>query len=70
MKNSSETIGNRTRDLPDCSAVPHITAPPCAAGHTWMKILKLHERRGAGICGMEMIGPELDAMTGLSERGS
>ena len=28
MKNSSETIGNRTRDLPACSAVPQRTAPP------------------------------------------
>jgi len=23
MKKSSETLGNRTRDLPACSAVPH-----------------------------------------------
>ena len=28
MKNSSYTIGNRTRDLPACSAVPQPTAPP------------------------------------------
>jgi hypothetical protein len=28
MKNSSGTIGNRTRDLPGCSAVPQPTAPP------------------------------------------
>ena len=28
MKNSSETIGNRTRDLLACSAVPKPTAPP------------------------------------------
>ena len=28
MKNSSETIGNRTRDLPACNAVPKPTAPP------------------------------------------
>jgi hypothetical protein len=28
MKNSSDTIGNRTRDLPVCSAVPEPTAPP------------------------------------------
>jgi hypothetical protein len=27
MKNSIETIGNRTRDLPACSAVPQSTAP-------------------------------------------
>ena len=29
-KNSIDTIGNRTRDLPACSAVPQPTAPPCA----------------------------------------
>jgi len=28
MKNSNDTIGNRTRDLPACSAVPLPTAPP------------------------------------------
>jgi len=28
MKNSSDTIGNRTRDLPACSAVPQPAAPP------------------------------------------
>jgi hypothetical protein len=26
MKNSSDTIGNRTRDLPACTAVPQPTA--------------------------------------------
>ena len=30
MKNSSDTIGNRTRDLPACSAVLQPTAPPRA----------------------------------------
>ena len=29
-KNSNDTIGNRTRDLPACSAVPLPTAPPRA----------------------------------------
>jgi len=29
MKNSSDKIGNKTRDLPACSAVPQLTAPPC-----------------------------------------
>jgi hypothetical protein len=34
MKNSSDTIGNRTRDLPACSAVPlwqgmHVPRTPC-----------------------------------------
>ena len=30
MKNSIDTIGNRTPHLPACSAVPQPTAPPCA----------------------------------------
>ena len=30
MKNFNDTIGNRTRDLPACSAVPQPTAPPRA----------------------------------------
>jgi hypothetical protein len=30
MKNSNGTIGNRTRNLPACSAVPQPTVPPCA----------------------------------------
>ena len=30
MKNSSDTFGNRTRDLPACGAVPQPTAPPRA----------------------------------------
>ena len=30
MKNYNDTIGNRTRDLPVCSAVPQPTAPPRA----------------------------------------
>jgi len=28
MKNSNDTIGNRTRDLPACIAEPQPTAPP------------------------------------------
>ena len=30
MKNSIDTIGNRTRDLPTCSAVPQPITPPRA----------------------------------------
>jgi hypothetical protein len=30
MKNSNDTIGNRTCDVPVCSAVPQPTAPPRA----------------------------------------
>ena len=29
MKNSNDKIGNQTRDLSACSAVPQPTAPPC-----------------------------------------
>jgi hypothetical protein len=31
MKNSNDTIGNRTRDFPACSAVPQPTALPRAS---------------------------------------
>ena len=40
MKNSNDTIGNRTRDLPICSAVPQPTAPPRAPTHRHM-VMKL-----------------------------
>jgi hypothetical protein len=30
MKNSIDTIGNQTRDLPPCSAAPQPSAPPRA----------------------------------------
>jgi hypothetical protein len=30
MKKSNDTIGNQTRDLPTCSAVPQLTALPSA----------------------------------------
>jgi len=35
IKNSNDTIGNRTRDLPACSAVPQPTAPPRAHTYTY-----------------------------------
>jgi len=35
MKNSSDTIGNRTRDLSVCSAVPQPTVPPHAPKICW-----------------------------------
>jgi hypothetical protein len=31
MRNSNDTMGNLTRDLPICSAVPQLTAPPRAS---------------------------------------
>jgi len=33
IKNSNDTIGNRARDLPTCSAVPQPTALPRAPGN-------------------------------------
>jgi hypothetical protein len=33
MKNSNDIIGNRTRNLPICGAVPQPTAPPCTPPH-------------------------------------
>ena len=37
MKNSNDTIGNRTRDLPTCSAVPQQTALQRASFNTVTK---------------------------------
>jgi hypothetical protein len=41
MKNSSGTIGNRTRDLPACSAVPRPTAPPRTPPSGYRVLIKL-----------------------------
>ena len=38
MKNSNDIIGNRTRDLPTCSAVPQPTAPPRTPAVTHIKV--------------------------------
>jgi hypothetical protein len=37
-KISNDTIGNRTRDLPACTAVPQSTAPPRAKLNECIKI--------------------------------
>jgi len=37
MKNANDTIGNRSRDLPTCSAMPQPTAPTRAP----LRVLKL-----------------------------
>ena len=34
MKNTSDTTGNRTRNLPSCSVVPQPSAPPRAPSFT------------------------------------
>jgi hypothetical protein len=45
MKNSNDTIGNRTRDLPACNAVPQPTAPPRWI-HILLKLIYIIEYRG------------------------
>ena len=42
MENSNDTIGNRTRDLPACSAVPQPTAPPRAPDIKSIRIKKVN----------------------------
>ena len=39
MKNSNDTIGNRTRDFLTCSAVPQPTAPPRAHIDVYIHLL-------------------------------
>jgi len=39
MKYSNDTIGNRTRDLPACSAVPQPTAPPRTPFHCVVQLI-------------------------------
>jgi hypothetical protein len=40
MKNSNDTIENRNRDLPACSAVPQPTVPPRALIYKTQKIIE------------------------------
>jgi hypothetical protein len=40
MKNCSDTLGNRTRDLSICRAVPQQTAPPAACSMEYIKLMK------------------------------
>jgi len=43
MKNFNDTIENRTRDLPACSAVPQPTAPPRAPHNHTRKYIYINE---------------------------
>ena len=54
MKNSSDTIENRTRDLPDCSAIPQPTAPSHA-----LYFISIHRKSGgerSGFVGGHVVG--------------
>ena len=42
MKNSSDNIGNRTRDLPACSVVPQPTTLPRALTHIRVQIIYIY----------------------------
>jgi hypothetical protein len=44
MKNINVSIGNQTRELPNCSAVPHPTAPPFATS-SWIKSIHYEEQK-------------------------
>jgi len=46
MKNSNDTIRNRTRNLPACSAVPQPTAPPCTPNNSDIKKLIAEQENG------------------------
>jgi hypothetical protein len=46
MINSNDTIGNRNRDLPACSAVSQPTAPPAAIPTCITKLMSLDVSRG------------------------
>ena len=48
MKNFNDTIGNRTRGLPACSAVPQPTAPPRAIWNN--RYIKCRMRQGVHKC--------------------
>jgi hypothetical protein len=52
MKNSNDTIGNRTRDLPTCGAAPQRTAPPRAPT---VPSIQQQKRRGRYVCSMNSI---------------
>jgi len=65
LKNSNDTIGNRTRDLPACTAVPQSIAPPRARsagaecpksthGSTYL-IVGMHEDLQSNIQGLHPI---------------
>jgi hypothetical protein len=56
MKNSIDTIRNRTCDLPACSAVSEPTVPPCAP-YSWEDYMKidLQEIGWMGVDGVDVV---------------
>ena len=71
MKNSSDTIGNRTRDLPTCSAVPQPTAlrraPYVYISKEIQKCSKYEDSQLA-ICSYSQHNVGLDSSVGMETR--
>jgi hypothetical protein len=51
MKNSNDTIGNRTRDLTACSIVPQPTTPRRGGKNPPLHVVSLHAAAIRGTCG-------------------
>jgi hypothetical protein len=65
MKNSSDTIGNRTRNLPAYRAVNQPTAPPRAPQHGQVVVLYRLQQLGAKI---KQTRPAVSNYVGLEMR--
>jgi hypothetical protein len=57
MKNSSDTIGNRTRDIVASSVVPQATAPPRAPFKIliYLKIIKVVLKNGVQLVSDDLV---------------
>jgi hypothetical protein len=55
MKKSSDTIGNRTHDLPACSAVPQPTAPPGAPNFSISRGIILDSNPGSRLDSLRVL---------------
>jgi len=51
-KNSNDLIGNRTRDLPACSAVPQPTSPSHAPKYLRAHVNIFHGKYSELLCGV------------------
>ena len=61
MKNSNDTIGNRTRDLQTCSAVPQPTA--LLRAPTYHNIICHKSEQNIIMCGFQKVAPYLLLLT-------
>jgi len=58
MKSSNDTVGNRTGDLPDCSAVPQPTASPRTSFKIlrYLKMIKVELQIGVQLASHDLVG--------------